>query len=309
MGILEFVKENKEVLSLLGTFATVLITFYYAYRARQSQKLVEKLIDSPKVVVYLRNDEMDPTSFWVVCVENVGTGTARNVRFQPDRNIPLQIGDIGLEDIRFIKNGIDYFGNGQKYEFIIQTYRGEEAWNELTQTPLKITITYENADGKELVEDSYLDFGAWDGVPPPTYPIGSIAETTKEMVKAIKEMGKATAKIGNNLNQHADLRAGDKVRTLDEFKKAMIDGYNRQRTTIPKGAICTVLEVTQEEITIEWDHASDEEGGRVIHRGLRTAGRGRHNQNPHMGRVIHRGQRQLSRRELEREKIKLPPKQ
>lgn len=303
MGILEFVKENKEVLSLLGTFATVIITFYYAYRARQSQKLVEKLIDSPKVVVYLRRDEVN-SSCLIVCVENVGTGTALKVRFDPSYSFQI-MGEISLEDIGFLKKGIDYFGSGQKYEFLINMIG---IWDELIQTPLKIKITYEDSAGEEHEENVNLDFGIFESVPLVKSPIGSIAETTKEMGKAIKEMGKATAKIGNNLNQHADLRAGDKVRTRDELP-AMIDGNNRQRTTIPKGAICTVLEVTQEEITIEWDHASDEEGGRVIHHGQRTGGRGRHNQNPHMGRVIHRGQRPLSRRKLEREKIKLPPKQ
>ena len=285
MGILEFVKENKEVLSLLGTFATVLITFYYAYRARQSQKLVEKLIDSPKVVVYLRRDEVN-SSCLIVCVENVGTGTALKVRFDPSYSFQI-MGEISLEDIGFLKKGIDYFGSGQKYEFLINTIMGAEAWNELMQTPLEIKITYEDSSGEEHVENVNLDFGVFESVPLVKSPIGSIAETTKEMVKAINEMVKATAKIGKNLNQYADLRAGDKVRTLDEFKEAMIDGYDRRGTTIPKGAICTVLEVTQEDITIEWDEASDEEGGRVIHRGLRT----------------------LSRRNLEPEKIKLPPKQ
>ena len=282
MGILEFVKENKEVLSLLGTFATVIITFYYAYRARQSQKLVEKLIDSPKVVVYLRRDEVN-SSCLIVCVENVGTGTALKVRFDPSYSFQI-MGEISLEDIGFLKKGIDYFGSGQKYEFLINMIG---IWDELIQTPLKIKITYEDSAGEEHEENVNLDFGIFESVPLVKSPIGSIAETTKEMVKAINEMVKATAKIGKNLNQYADLRAGDKVRTLDEFKEAMIDGYDRRGTTIPKGAICTVLEVTQEEITIEWDEASDEEGGRVVHRGLRT----------------------LSRRKLEREKIKLPPKQ
>ena len=269
-------------ISVLGNIVLISITFYYARLARrsqelaeesqkrveESQKLVEKLIDSPKVVVYLRNDEMYPTTFWVVCVENVGTGTARNVRFQPDRNIPLQIDDIGLEDIRFIKNGIDYFGSGQKYEFIIQTYRGEEAWNELTQTPLKITITYKNADGKELVEDSYLDFGAWDGIPPPTSPIGAIARTAKEMVEVSKGMIRAINGIERKLNRYTQIRAGDKVLTREELD-APTDGDLGHGTTIPSGAICTVLEVTQEDITIEWDDAP-EEGGRVVYRGRRT---------------------------------------
>lgn len=287
-------------ISVLGNIVLISITFYYARLARrsqelaeesqkrveESQKLVEKLIDSPKVVVYLRNDEMYPTTFWVVCVENVGTGTARNVRFQPDRNIPLQIGDTGLEDIRFIKNGIDYFGKGQKYEFIIQTYRGEEAWNELTQTPLKITIRYENADGKELVEDSYLDFGAWDGVPVPTYPIGSIANTLKQdMVTVAKDMVKATKDIGKELNQYTDIRAGDKVRTTKELK-AYVNGDLSHITTIPKDSLCTVLEVTREDITIEWDDAPERRG-----------------------RIVYRGWRVHFNRSYRIEKIKLPPKQ
>lgn len=40
-------------------------------------------------------------------------------------------------------------------------------------------------------------------------------------------------------------------------------------TTIPKDSLCTVLEVTQEDITIEWDDVPDEEG-RVVYREWRT---------------------------------------
>ena len=304
-----------EILALIVASLVAVYTIYDRHQVRQSQKRteesqkrLEKRLDSPKVVAFLRRDEVN-TSLLIVCVENVGTGTAKNVQFQPSNPSLETISGISLGDIGFIKNGIDYFGSGQKYEFPINTIRGEEAWKELMQTPLEITITYENSADEELVEDAHLDFGAFEKLPLVKSLIGAIAGTAEEMVNVTKDMVKATQKIGRELNQYTDLRAGDKVRTLDEFKEAMIDGYDRQRTTIPKGAICTVLEVTQEEITIEWDHASDEEGGRVIHRGLRTAGRGRHNQNPHMGRVIHRGQRQLSRRKLEREKIKLPPKQ
>ena len=282
-----------EIIALIVAALAAGYTIYDRHQVRQSQKRteesqkrLEKRLDSPKVVAFLRRDEVN-TSLLIVCVENVGTGTAKNVQFQPSNPSLETVSEISLGDIGFIKNGIDYFGSGQKYEFPINTIRGEEAWKELMQTPLEITITYANSADEELVEYAHLDFGVFGSVPLVKSPIGSIAETTKEMVKAINEMVKATAKIGKNLNQYADLRAGDKVRTLDEFKEAMIDGYDRRGTTIPKDAICTVLEVTQEEITIEWDEASDEEGGRVVHRGLRT----------------------LSRRKLEREKIKLPPKQ
>ena len=392
-------------ISVFGSIVLISITFYYARLARrsqglveesqkrveESQKLVEKLINHPKVVVSLRRDEVNP-SCMIVCVENVGPGTALNVRFDPSYSFQI-MGETSLGDIGFLKKGIDYFGSGQKYEFLINTIMGAEAWNELMQTPLEIKITYEDSSGEKHVENAYLEFGVFEDVSLVTSPIGAISGTAKELVTVTKEMVKATKDIGKELNQYTrirpgdkvrtrdklpamidgdyrrgitipkgtictvlevtqeditiewdeapdeegervihrgwrvlsnrfydiveiklphqypDLRAGDKVRTRDEFKEAMIDGDYRRGITIPKDAICTVLEVTQEDITIEWDHASDEEGGRVIHRGQRTGGRGRHNQNPHMGRVIHRGQRPLSRRKLEREKIKLPPKQ
>ena len=263
-----------EILALIVAILAAGYTIYDRHQVRQSQKRteesqkrLEKRLDSPKVVAFLRRDEVN-TSLLIVCVENVGTGTAKNVQFQPSNPSLETVSEISLGDIGFIKNGIDYFGSGQKYEFPINTIRGEEAWKELMQTPLEITITYANSADEELVEYAHLDFGVFGSVPLVKSPIGSIAETTKEMVKAINEMVKATAKIGKNLNQYADLRAGDKVRTREELK-AIIDGYDHRRTDIPKDAICTVLEVTQEDITIEWDDAPDEQG-RVVYRGWRT---------------------------------------
>lgn len=289
---MDFLGDNSDAISALSSVLGLIITgllacftIYYSYRTRQSQKLVEKRFNIPKIVVHLRRDEVN-TSCLIVCVENVGTGTALNVRFALSYSFQI-LGEIALEDIGFLKKGIDYFGSGQEHKFPINTIMGEEAWNKLMQTPLEIKITYDDSAGEEHVENVNLDFGAFESVPLVKSPIGAISGTAKEMVNATEKMVRATKDIGREFNQYTDLRAGDEVRTLDEFKEAMIDGYDRQRTTIPKGAICTVLEVTQEDITIEWDEASDEEGGRVIHRGLRT----------------------LSRRKLEREKIKLPPKQ
>ena len=282
MEFLTFLNDNSGAISVIVTIVLAIFTIHYARLTRRSQALVEKLIDNPKVVASLRNDEVN-SSFLIVCVENVGTGTARNVRFQT--NFSFQVmGDISLEDIGFLKKGIDYFGSGQKYEFPINIIMGKEAWEELMQTPLAITITYLDSADEEHEEKAYLDFGAFDSVPLVKTPIEAIVGTTKEMVKATKEMVKVTNGIGKELNQYTRIRAGDKVRTRDKLQ-AMIDGDLSQRTTIPKGVICTVLEVTQEEITIEWDNAPDE-----------------------IGRVVYRGWRTLSER-FDIIKIKLPPKQ
>ena len=263
-----------EILALIVASLVAVYTIYDRHQVRQSQKRteesqkrLEKRLDSPKVVAFLRRDEVWK-SCWIVCVENVGTGTAKNVQFQPSDPSLKTVSDISLGDIGFIKNGIDYFGSGQKYEFPINTIMGKEAWNELMRTPLKITITYENSVDEELVEYAHLDFGVFGSVPLVKSPIGSIAETTKEMGKAIKEMVKATKEIGSELNQYTRIRPGDKVRTREELK-AYVNGDLSHITTIPKDSLCTVLEVTQEDITIEWDDAPDEEG-RVIYRGWRT---------------------------------------
>ena len=263
-----------EILALIVAILAASYTIYDRHQVRQSQKRteesqkrLEKRLDSPKVVASLRHDEVWKSCL-IVCVENVGTGTAKNVQFQPSDPSLKTISDISLGDIGFIKNGIDYFGSGQKYEFPINTIRGEEAWNELMRTPLKITITYENSADEELVEYAHLDFGVFESLPLVKSLIGAIAENTKEMVKSTSAVVKSTQEIGKKLNRYTHIRAGDKVTTNEELP-AMIDGDHGRITTIPKDAICTVLEVTQEDITIEWDDAP-EEGGRVVYRGWRT---------------------------------------
>lgn len=287
---MDFLGDNSDAMSVIINAMSVIVaivlgffTVRYARRTKQSQELVEKLIDHPKVVVSLRRDEVN-SSCLIACVENVGTGAALNVRFNPSYSFQI-LGEIALEDIGFLKKGIDYFGSGQKYEFLINTIMGEEAWNELMQTPLEITITYEDSAREEHVENAYLEFGVFEDVPLAASPIGAISGTAKELVTVTKEMVKATKEIGKNLNQYTRIRPGDKVRT-NKGLPAMIDGDYRRGITIPKGAICTVLEVTQEDITIEWDDASEE-----------------------LGRVIHRGWRTLSNRFYDIVKIKLPPKQ
>ena len=297
--IIEFVKNNIiEVLTLIVVSLVGGFTIYHNYRTRQSQKRVEesqkrveesqkrveKLINSPKVVASLRRDEVNP-SCMIVCVENVGTGTALHVRFDPSYSFQI-MGETSFGDIGFLKKGIDYFGSGQKYEFLINTIMGKEAWNKLMQTPLEIKITYEDSSGEDHVENAYLDFGAFEDVPLPTSPIGAIAGNTKEMVEVSKGMIRAINGIERKLNRYTRIRAGDKVRTTEELKGAMIDGDYRRLAKIPKGAICTVLEVTQEEIIIEWDDAP-ERRGRIVYRGWRV----------HFNRFYRI------------EKIKLPPKQ
>lgn len=179
------------------------------------------------------------------------------------------MGDISLEDIGFLKKGIDYFGSGQKYEFPINTIRGKEAWEELMQTPLAITITYLDSADEEHEEKAYLDFGAFESVPLVKTPIEAIVGTTKEMVKATKEMVKATNGIGKELNQYTRIRTGDKVRTREEIRGATKNGDLSYITRIPEGELCTVLEITREDITLEWDDAPDSER-RVIYRGYRS---------------------------------------
>lgn len=199
MKVLEFLGANMNVIL---PFILGIITTYYAHLTRKSQKLVEKLIDNPKVVASLRNDEVN-SSCLIVCIENVGTGTARDVQFQTEFTNLEAISDITLGDIGFIKKGIGYFGSGQKYEFLVNTIRGEDAWNELMQTPLEITITYRDSSGKELHEENaYLDFGIFEKMPLVKSPIGAIAENTKDMAKSSGNMVKATNAIVKELNQY-----------------------------------------------------------------------------------------------------------
>ena len=100
--LMDLLTEYNIAIIGLCTILMVVLTSVYVYLTGR----ILKSTNCPEILVYLRPSE---TYFHCLnlCVENVGTGLARDIKFTgnlsfaPDHDLPL-------EKIGFIKKGIDY---------------------------------------------------------------------------------------------------------------------------------------------------------------------------------------------------------
>lgn len=277
MKILEFLNDNSgaigvivSAISVSVTIVLAIITTRYARLTRQSQELVEKLIDSPEVVVFLRPHETHLNCV-MLCIENVGTGRARDVQFKTN------FSSIPLEEPNFLKNGLASLERGQKIEHFLVSVIGK--LEELKQTPLEITVTYTDSKGRPRDPDFRLDsddpdfrldFGELEGLSSiGKAPLVEIADAAKNIDKVLdKNLRHLTS---DYTNRGYTFQVGDKVRAQEEVK-AVINGDISHRITIPKGEVWTVIQVAGNLVTVELDSARKETGGVVYERVVHTSG-------------------------------------
>ena len=181
MEVINWLNANDGAIIGMATVVLVGITGYYAYLTRQ----LLKASDTPEIAISLRPHEIS-VNLVMLCIENVGTGAARDVTFTTDPpSIPNL--DIPFEKIGFLKNGIRYFESGRKIEQFLVSVIGK--FDELKQTQLKITVTYKDSTNYKRERIFYLDFSEGVGFSqigsPPLY---EIAKATKEIQKDLNHI-------------------------------------------------------------------------------------------------------------------------
>ena len=114
-NITEWLNTNSGALMVISAFLLAGITWWYVHLTRQLLKVTHK----PEILVYLCPSE---TYFNCInlCVQNVGTGLARDVKFTGNLSFSPD-NDLRLGEIGFIKKGIDYLGPGQKIEHFLRS--------------------------------------------------------------------------------------------------------------------------------------------------------------------------------------------
>lgn len=126
-------------------------------------------IDKPEIVVLLCPHPSNVQCL-MLCIENIGTGTAYNVQFGTgtSRAAPFITSSSNLGDVKsFKKNnlfqkGIGCFGPGQKIEqFLISLMGGLP--EELKQ-PLQISVTYADSLNHRYENRYTLDFGEFESL-------------------------------------------------------------------------------------------------------------------------------------------------
>ena len=162
------------VIMLIVTFTLVLITRKYVLL---TGKLV-KSTNRPEILVYLRPDEEN--IFCVnLCVENVGTGTAYNVKFTPNDPSFAPGDDNPLGELGFIKKQIDYWGPKHKVETLLASVLGRQDLFE--REPFKIDVTYEDSENTRHDRSFFLDFKQWENVSKVTSNLSKIANAVEKI--------------------------------------------------------------------------------------------------------------------------------
>ena len=193
MGIIDWLTSNSLVIVILTTIVLAIIVGRYVLKGRllktanESENIGKP--EKPEIVVFLR-PHASCVQCLMLCIENIGTGTAYNVRFGtgPSPTAPFitpssNFGDVRLlKENNFLQKGIGCFGTGQKIElFLISLIGGLP--EELKQ-PLQISVTYTDSLNHTYENRYPLDFGEFESLA----PIDSIEEKATSGLKPLLDV-------------------------------------------------------------------------------------------------------------------------
>lgn len=177
--------------AMIQAIATVVLVVFTIIYVKLTSRML-KATNQPEIMVSLRPHEahVNVVMLWI---ENVGTGVARNVRFGCNLSHSFD-GKTQLNDVGFLKNGIDVLGPGQKIDhFLVSILENPSV---LKQAPFKLTVTYSNSSGNQddekifhLHSREYIGSATIGGA-----PSFEIAKATKEIQKDLHKLTTGSSK-------------------------------------------------------------------------------------------------------------------
>ena len=175
MEIIDWLNSSSGVIIIFTIVVLVIIISWYLHSRRRPSRTanetenISKLesTEKPEIVVFLRPH---PSSIQclMLCIENIGTGTAHNVQFGTGASgtAPFITPASHLSDVKFLKKnnflqkGINCFGPGQKIEqFLIHLTAG---LSEELKKPLQISVTYTDSLSHTYEHRYTLDFSDFE---------------------------------------------------------------------------------------------------------------------------------------------------
>lgn len=174
MGIIDWLNTYNGVIIGVATVVLVGITGIYVYLTWR----LLKANNTPEIAISLCPHEAYLPCI-MLCIENIGTGAARNIQFQTDLSFKPD-GDRALEELGLLRDGIDYLGPGQKIEHFLVSVLGK--LEDLKKTPFEISVTYTDSVKRTYQRAFHLDFGEYEGYSRiGKSPLFEIAEATKDI--------------------------------------------------------------------------------------------------------------------------------
>ena len=164
-----------------------------------------KAANTPIIRMFLHHSHRDNST---LCVENIGTGFARDIKFTGDLSCkpfnPIGESEATLEELEPFKSGIEYLGPGHKVERFL-FHEGD-----LTRVPnhtFDIIVTYNDLGIAKEKKTFSFEIGNWDNTDQFGYP------HTDEVATAVE-------RVAGNLDRLINHRSGSD--SIDRFAQQFI---------------------------------------------------------------------------------------
>lgn len=187
--------DLRNLLSGIGTNWSAIVTLIFSgvvtWAAVINTRINARLADAelhPSISVFL---ELDHESRWFfdLVVRNSGRGIARNVRFQINPDIPVEINnpESRLTRIAFIRDGLGHLGSGQEMRSALNSFPA------MAKTPIEIIVSYELdsvSSRQQRIESRFvLDVREYEGIANlGQEPIAEIAKSMKQIADDIRNI-------------------------------------------------------------------------------------------------------------------------
>ena len=186
MPIIDFLNDNS---GMITAFATVILTGITWWYVRLTKQML-RASNIPVIRMFLHVDEY----YLNLCVQNIGTGFACDIKFQGDLSFKtekqLNTKSEPLENLEPFSSGIDYLGPGHK----VETYVCRRiSMSQLPEHSFDIEVTYKDLANIAKSKTFPFEIGNWEN----TDQFGS--PHTDDVADAINV---ATAKLQNTITMN-----------------------------------------------------------------------------------------------------------
>lgn len=238
--------EFSALMTGIATVVLAIITWRYVRLTKhilEEHRLMRLDANKPEIMVSLLPHETHLA--WVMlCVENIGTGLARHLKFTADPS-SISSFDRPLEEIGFLKREIGVLAPGRKMQSFLVSAVGK--FDELKQQPLKITVTYKDSEDGEYEEEFPLEFSELEGLSHEGSPLFEIAKAIQDVRKVLHNL---TTGVSKPIILTESLSEYDRRQRTMHLENRIINLSDKARTEILE-EIETLIEKKEQETRTE----------------------------------------------------------
>jgi hypothetical protein len=186
--MIAWIEQNTSFITLIFSGLVMLSTVVYAILTAKLVKetiTLRRIQTDPKITMVIVHDVYHPFIVSII-LENVGNGTALNIKFnilsEPKLNIRRNISSYG-----FIQNGIKSLSGHTKFKTLFMSTI--EEGHQIAREPILLEITYEDLCKRKYYEKLMLDISYLHDIKiTQTEPIYEIKKSVNEISKTMKEI-------------------------------------------------------------------------------------------------------------------------